>query len=128
MTDSDLSLDADDLSLDEDDLALDEDDLNLDDNLLDVEDNSGELLIDSNEFEDLALDIDDDFGFDEDDEIDFDENIGDDGDEIATKLDLARAYVDMGDSDGANEILQEVIAEGNDEQKSEAQALIDKAD
>ena len=54
--------------------------------------------------------------------------MGDEGDEIATKLDLARAYVDMGDSEGAKEILKEVIAEGNDEQKAEAQALIDKAD
>ena len=47
-------------------------------------------------------------------------------DECATKLDLARAYVDMEDADGARELLQEVIQEGNDEQKSEAKDLIDK--
>lgn len=47
-------------------------------------------------------------------------------DECATKLDLARAYVDMEDADGARELLQEVIKEGNDTQKSEAKDLIDK--
>ena len=44
--------------------------------------------------------------------------------EIGTKLDLARAYIDMGDPDGAKSILEEVIAEGNPQQKSEAQELI----
>jgi FimV-like protein len=44
--------------------------------------------------------------------------------EIGTKLDLARAYIDMGDPDGAKSILEEVIAEGNAQQKSEAQELI----
>ncbi|MCZ6500454.1 MAG: hypothetical protein O6844_08215 [Gammaproteobacteria bacterium] len=45
--------------------------------------------------------------------------------EVGTKLDLARAYVDMGDPDGARSILDEVLEEGNDQQKTEAQALID---
>lgn len=48
-----------------------------------------------------------------------------DADEAATKLDLARAYIDMGDQDGARDILDEVITEGNDVQKQEAQTLID---
>jgi pilus assembly protein FimV len=47
-------------------------------------------------------------------------------DEVATKLDLARAYLDMEDPDGARSILQEVIDEGDEEQKSEAQSLISK--
>jgi pilus assembly protein FimV len=34
-----------------------------------------------------------------------------DSDEIGTKLDLARAYMDMGDPDGARGILEEVIEE-----------------
>lgn len=46
-------------------------------------------------------------------------------DECATKLDLARAYVDMGDSDGARDLLDEVIAEGSPEQKKEATDLKD---
>lgn len=49
-----------------------------------------------------------------------------DADEVATKLDLARAYMDMGDSEGANEILDEVISEGNDEQQQEAKELLEK--
>ena len=46
------------------------------------------------------------------------------GDEVGTKLDLARAYIDMGDPDGARSILDEVMEEGNDGQKQEAQQLI----
>ena len=45
--------------------------------------------------------------------------------EVGTKLDLARAYVDMGDPDGARSILDEVLSEGDDEQKAEAQKLLD---
>jgi len=44
--------------------------------------------------------------------------------EVGTKLDLARAYIDMGDPDGARNILEEVIEEGNDTQKGEAQDLL----
>jgi len=57
-----------------------------------------------------------------------DEPAADDGaigiDEVATKLDLAKAYIDMGDPDGAKAILDEVMTEGNDSQKSEAQELV----
>ena len=45
-------------------------------------------------------------------------------DEITTKLDLARAYVDMGDEDGAKSILEEVVIEGSDTQKQQAQELL----
>jgi pilus assembly protein FimV len=44
----------------------------------------------------------------------------------ATKLDLAKAYQEMGDFEGAREILQEVLHEGDDQQKKDAQALIAK--
>jgi len=47
-----------------------------------------------------------------------------DADEAATKLDLARAYIDMGDKEGAKDILQEVIEEGQDAQKNEARKLL----
>jgi pilus assembly protein FimV len=47
-----------------------------------------------------------------------------DADESATKLDLARAYIDMGDKEGAKDILQEVIEEGQDTQKNEARKLL----
>ena len=44
--------------------------------------------------------------------------------EVATKLDLARAYQEMGDEVGAREILEEVVQEGDEAQKQEAQLLI----
>lgn len=47
-------------------------------------------------------------------------------DETATKLDLARAYIDMGDIEGARDILDEVVAEGNDAQQQEAREMISK--
>jgi pilus assembly protein FimV len=47
-------------------------------------------------------------------------------DEISTKLDLARAYIDMGDPDGARSILDEVIDEGSDDQKDEARGIMEK--
>ena len=47
-------------------------------------------------------------------------------DEVATKLDLARAYMDMGDPDGAQGILDEVMKEGNESQRREAEELLRK--
>ncbi|EJM56994.1 FimV/HubP family polar landmark protein [Pseudomonas sp. GM48] len=47
-------------------------------------------------------------------------------DEAATKLDLAQAYIDMGDSDGARDILNEVVSEGSAEQKSEAREMLSR--
>ena len=45
--------------------------------------------------------------------------------EVGTKLDLARAYMDMGDPEGARSILEEVLAEGSASQKTEARRLVD---
>ena len=44
--------------------------------------------------------------------------------EVGTKLDLARAYMDMGDPEGARSILDEVLQEGNPTQRQEAERLI----
>ncbi|HTW37367.1 MAG TPA: FimV/HubP family polar landmark protein [Steroidobacteraceae bacterium] len=44
--------------------------------------------------------------------------------EVGTKLDLARAYMDMGDPEGARNILEEVLNEGSVAQKQEAERLI----
>jgi pilus assembly protein FimV len=50
-----------------------------------------------------------------------------DGDEAAaTKLELARAYLDMGDVEGARGMLEEVIGEGNPGQRAEARRLLDE--
>ncbi|GLQ96594.1 FimV/HubP family polar landmark protein [Dyella mobilis] len=47
-------------------------------------------------------------------------------DPIDTKLDLARAYLDMGDPDGARAMLEEVLHEGSQMQKDVAQTLMAK--
>ena len=46
--------------------------------------------------------------------------------EVATKLDLAKAYEEMGDFEGARELLQEVMNEGDASQKEKAQAILAK--
>lgn len=45
-------------------------------------------------------------------------------DEVATKLDLAQAYIDMGDADGARDILSEVLTEGDESQRGEAKEML----
>ena len=60
---------------------------------------------------------------DEDDGFDFgaaDEDVNE------TKLDLASAYIDMGDQDGAKDILDEVVQEGNEAQQAKAKELLDQ--
>ena len=49
---------------------------------------------------------------------------GDQWHEVSTKLDLAKAYVEMGDTEGAREILQEVVQDGDEKQQSDAKALL----
>ncbi|MNG85527.1 hypothetical protein D3C79_442870 [compost metagenome] len=58
------------------------------------------------------------------DDLDFDFFSG--SDEVATKLDLARAYVDMGDHQGARDILDEVVKDGDDTQRQEAEDLLSR--
>jgi len=47
-------------------------------------------------------------------------------DEMSTKLDLAKAYIDMGDDEGAREALEEVISQGDETQSGEAKKLMDQ--
>ena len=47
-----------------------------------------------------------------------------DMDEVETKLDLAKAYIDMGDSDSAKDIIQQVLDNGTEEQKKMAKLLL----
>ena len=46
--------------------------------------------------------------------------------EVTTKLDLAKAYEEMGDLEGARELLQEVLKEGDAAQQEKAQAILAK--
>ena len=48
--------------------------------------------------------------------------------DVQTKFDLAKAYQEMGDKDGAREILKEVLQEGDGEQKTAAQSVLSSLD
>jgi pilus assembly protein FimV len=45
--------------------------------------------------------------------------------DVQTKFDLAKAYQEMGDKEGAREILREVIAEGDNDQKAAAERVLE---
>ena len=93
-----------------------------------------ELNVDVDSVEPEAIDLDNglDFdldGFELDSAAETEAELEGDGeladlDEVSTKLDLARAYIDMGDPDGAKNILDEVMDEGNDDQKDEARDIM----
>lgn len=104
---------ADDAEANDDiEVATEDDDLSILDGLSAGEDDSAAELIGGIDLDELAA---------SDDEFDFLAGT----DECATKLDLARAYIDMEDVDGAKELLQEVVQEGSDQQKQDARELMD---
>ncbi len=53
-----------------------------------------------------------------------DSGSGQGGDEVSTKLALAKAYEEMGDHSQARELLEEVIAEGNNELAQQARDML----
>jgi len=63
------------------------------------------------------------FGLEQDLAPDFEISVNE---EVATKLDLAKAYEEMGDLEGARELLQEVVKEGDASQKDAAQLILAK--
>jgi len=82
-----------------------------------------DLELDGESDDNLLADFDDNLSFlDLDDLDDLDEVIGET--QIETKIDLARAYIDMGDIEGARSTLEEVMEAGNDEQKRQAEELL----
>tara|TARA_R110002050_G_scaffold71891_3_gene154629 strand:+ start:10521 stop:13010 length:2490 start_codon:yes stop_codon:yes gene_type:complete len=103
------------LSLDDEPLSLDLTEQVYEPEVLSTDDINLDTVQSSNTELDLGV---------EDSGFEFDINAYDEIDEAETKLDLAAAYADMGDPDGARNILEEVLKEGNDEQKSKAQALL----
>jgi len=132
---------------DSDDFSFDEDfdeqfDFDLDDELEELEkdaEDSAEIsdsdeAVEADEFDDV-LDISeedaDQFETTEEEdtmeeEIDLGlEDLLEDADAIDTKLDLAKAYMEMGDEEGARNLLKEIVNEGNDEQVEAAKKLMD---
>lgn len=115
---ADLELPADfDLSLSEPHTVTDH---ASEDFLADLAAADAELNAFSSELESGSVDIEPAAAVDGDDDFDFLSGT----DETATKLDLARAYIDMGDSEGARDILDEVLSEGSDVQQNEARELL----
>ena len=47
-------------------------------------------------------------------------------DEVATKLELAKAYEEMGDIEGARELLEEVVADGAEQQRQQARGILSR--
>jgi pilus assembly protein FimV len=97
--------------IDEDSEALE--DLDLDSIEKELENISTDLDSDSSEVDEMSL------LHSHSENLDLDST-----DEITTKLDLARAYIDMGDNEGAKSILEEVVGEGSETQQKEAQELL----
>lgn len=131
LEDDDGALDLSDLEDDDD--ALDLSDLEDDDDALDlgsldtgddeIELDLGSLDTDNDEIE-LDLGDDDEFDLGDLDDDDLGElNLDEDA---SSKLDLARAYIEMGDNDGAKTLLEEVVNEGDSELAGEANELLAK--
>ena len=51
-----------------------------------------------------------------------------DNDEVNNKLNLARVYIDMGDTQGAQNVIEEILLEGSDEQVQQANKLLTRLD
>ena len=134
-----LELDGDDLlELDGDDVLEHDDDDTLkpdDDDVLELHDDDVLELDDDDilEFGDddiLELVDDDAVELDLDDDGEFDLGFADDDDELnleedaGSKLDLARAYIEMGDNGGAKPLLEAVLSEGDEAQIGEANELL----
>ncbi len=89
------------------------------DNSLDFDLSLDDSPVSAGEEEEVSMEITED-----DMDAELDDSLFADVDEVGTKLDLAKAYIDMGDSDGAKSILDEVLEEGDDSQKNEAEGLM----
>jgi len=99
-------------------MVIDTDALDLDSTSAQLDTGSLDFGLDNADDNDSNLDL----NLDASDAMDM--SLSADSDEVGTKLDLAKAYIDMGDSAGAKSILDEVLDEGNDDQKQEAEQLV----
>jgi pilus assembly protein FimV len=149
---AEVRLETAELNLDTGELDLSDDEEGDDDEDISIIDFGGEDFVEPTDIIESIDEADDsammDVDIDEDDDVktgtfapgDFEEPtaavdslddiddlmLPDDVDEVSTKLDLARAFIDMGDNEGARGSLEEVIAEGNEDQKAEAKSLLDQ--
>lgn len=126
----------------EDELTLDNDDLTLDDITKSLEETVGSKARTYSEFETVDLTLDAKALMDNEQTAElFEQELKNDGaddgfgpaaatlgtqggDDVDTKLNLAKAYIELGDAAGARTILDEVTGEGSDAQRAEAQRLL----
>lgn len=133
--------DLDDISLDEVDLAALDDDgtLNLEDvagnqmsgldlGSLDLTNPDGDSTLDNLTLDDADLnslgDVTSNVRSGLESDLDFSDNYSADSNEMETMLDLAKAYIDMGDSDSAANALKDIVNNGNAAQQKEASDLL----
>jgi len=67
-----------------------------------------------------------DLSFNLESDLDSELNLLEGSDEVSTKLELAQAYLDMGDKDGAREILGEVVEEAAGEHQQRARDMLER--
>lgn len=113
--------------------GLDVDDLDglsdsVEDLTLDLDQLSGDLELDSADLLNADLNDIDIPELTTDDELLLDSTsaIGESGDEMDTMMDLAKAYIDMGDKDSASSALGEIVKSGSPAQVTEAETLLRK--
>lgn len=96
---------------------------------MDIESGDESELAEGLELPELDLpDVSDVPGFEDDGSQTLEGMPSSDNDEVNTKLDLARAYIDMGDAQGARDIIGEVLEEGSGEQLQQANKLLERLD
>lgn len=133
--------DLDDISLDEVDLAALDDDgtLNLEEvagnemsgldlGSLDLTNPDGDSTLDNLTLDDADLnslgDVTSNVRSGLESDLDISDNYSADSNEMETMLDLAKAYIDMGDSDSAANALRDIVGNGNAAQQKEAADLL----
>lgn len=118
------------------DLDLEQQDNAAVSNVADTDSADMELSLDEFELDDSAIADDDSLSMEAEPELD---DSGDEstsvvshdevvstGDDMAGKLDLARAYIDMSELDMARSLLDEVALRGSAEQQSEAKSMLEQ--
>lgn len=113
-------------------LELDDIDLNLDEPESEPElepesEPEAEFELDADGAEEEAVQIDDEVVEDDQSEADVAADSSDNDtvwQEVETKIDLAKAYQELEDKEGAREILEEVLRDGDDDQKQKAESML----
>ncbi|MFT6516877.1 MAG: pilus assembly protein FimV [Candidatus Azotimanducaceae bacterium] len=110
------------LSLESEDAAF-----SLDDDALSVEDDGLTLDLEDEELSFDEADEDGAFSLDlDDDELDLEDDGFSLDEDVESKMNLARAYIDMDDKDGARKTLGEILEMGNDAEVKQAKALLEQ--